>query len=267
MIPGYVPSVSRLPVPPAGLFSRSGGLGDMASVSTALRRRRRRGLILDLDDTLYPRERFVMSGLAAVAHYTQRAHGIDAGLAFGCMARVFASRHRGLELQALCERFGLDRAQVPMLVDLFRRHTPAIWLNHDAVAVLHELRAAGWHVAILTNGLPSVQFRKVAALGLAYLVDEVVYAEEHAPGGKPAAAAFRAALRALDLTADECVCAGDDVLRDVRGARAMGIRTIRVSRPHEPVTPAEDADAVIDSLRQLPGAASMLLELVTADVA
>jgi putative hydrolase of the HAD superfamily len=107
----------------------------------------------------------------------------------------------------------------------------------------------------------------VAALGLNPLVDDIVYAEEHAPGGKPAAAAFRAALRALDLTADECVCVGDDVLRDVRGARALGIRTIRVSSPDVSTTSADEADAVIDSLQQLPAVASMLLEMVTADVA
>ncbi|MNC86911.1 Phosphoglycolate phosphatase [compost metagenome] len=112
-----------------------------------------------------------------------------------------------------------------------------------------------------------MQFRKVAALGIAALVDEVVYAEEHAPGGKPHAAPFRAALRALDLEPADCACIGDDPVRDVRGARALGIATIRLARRAIAIAPADEADLVIDSLRTLPDAAALLLSKVTADVA
>jgi FMN phosphatase YigB (HAD superfamily) len=95
------------------------------------------------------------------------------------------------------------------------------------------------------------------------------YAEEHVAGGKPAAAAFKAALRSLELGAGQCVCAGDDPVRDVRGARALGIRTIRLSRPGtvRGAAPGDEADVVIDSLRQLPRAAALLLDRVTARVA
>jgi putative hydrolase of the HAD superfamily len=134
---------------------------------------------------------------------------------------------------------------------------------------LHRLRAAGWRLGILTNGLPSVQFRKVAALGLAPLVDEVVYAEEHAPGGKPAAAAFRAVLRALDLAPEHAVFVGDDPVNDVRGAKAAGFRTIRLACGRLPAAacPLDDADMVIHSVAELPAAAAALLEMVAADVA
>jgi HAD superfamily hydrolase (TIGR01509 family) len=142
-------------------------------------------------------------------------------------------------------------------------------LDRDAVDALHELRAAGWRLAALAHGVPPVQFRRIAALGLTSLVDEIVYAEEHVAGGKPAAAALKAALRSLELGAGQSVSVGDDPVRDVRAARALGMRTIRVSCPGilHGTAPVDEADVVIDSLRQLPGAARLLLDTVTADVA
>ena len=280
---GYIPPVPRLRLPArrgnpwvgapwndTALADGYGGNG-----------RGRRGVILDLDDTLYPRERFVMSGFAAVAHHVSVAHGVSSEAAYALLNRAHGSGHVGHEFQVLCNRLRLSADVVPTLVDVFRRHMPSLWLNHDVSDALHELRASGWRLAVLTNGLPSVQFRKIAALGLTSLVDEIVYAEEHVAGGKPAAAAFKAALRSLELGPRQAVCVGDDLVRDVRGARALGIPTIRVARPC--VTPApgenhptahkprggrpDEADMVIDSLRQLPVAASLVLDTVTADVA
>ena len=63
---------------------------------------------------------------------------------------------------------------------------PEIWLSHDAGDVLLALRGRGWRTALLTNGIPSAQAAKVRAFGLHDLVDHVIYADEHAPGGKPA---------------------------------------------------------------------------------
>ena len=174
----------------------------------------------------------------------------------------------GQEFQVLCDRTGLSRDVVPSLLDVFRRHMPTLWLNHGVTDALHRLRATGWRLGILTNGLPSVQFRKVAALELTSLVDEVVYAEEHVTGGKPAAAAFKAVLRSLELSADRCICVGDDLVRDVRRrARASASAPSACPVPASSATPGADADMVIDSFRQLPDAARLLLDTVTADVA
>ena len=280
---GFVPPVGRRPIawlhddqhviaerarrvaPPAPRRPRARRQAGLALATAA--RRPGRGLIIDLDDTLYPRERFVRSGLAAVAHYVSAHHGIAADTAYRLMVRASATGQAGHELQALCGRFGLSSAIIPALVQVFRVHTPSLFLGRESVETLKQLRADGWALAVLTNGLPSVQFRKVAALGITSLVDEVIYAEEHAPGGKPAAAPFTAALRSLELEAGQCVCVGDDAERDVHGARALGMATIRLARPGVSVDPAADADAVIQCVRQLPDVANFLLGKVDAHVA
>ena len=273
---GYVPPVGRLQSPPppdasaASLvrhFSRGRRMRAVAAEAPSLGRGTRRGLIVDLDDTLYPRERFVRSGLAAVAQHVSALHGVDAEEAYSVLTRALASGWAGAEMQALCDRFGWPYDDIPAFVDVFRSHTPSLFLAAEAAEALRTLRRAGWGLVVLTNGLPAVQFRKVVALDLMSLVDDVIYAEEHARGGKPSAAPFHAALRSLDLTAADCVCAGDDAVRDVHGARELGMATIRLARPGVEVSPEAEADVVIHSIRQLPDAATLLRAKVVADVA
>ena len=228
---------------------------------------RRRGLILDLDDTLYPREEYVQSGLMAVARYVEERHGIAALDAFTTMSRARRDGQRGIELQVLCAAKALPEDLIPMLVDVFRTHQPVLRLPRATAAVLARLRAEQWRLVVLTNGRPSVQHAKIGALGLEALIDDALYAEEIVHGGKPAPQAFRAAVERLGVPPGRCIAVGDDPERDVAGARAIGLKTIRVITGGHVVAPALDADAIVDSLEALPAVVNHLLELATPDAA
>jgi putative hydrolase of the HAD superfamily len=207
-----------------------------------------RGIIFDLDDTLYPRTQFMFSGFDAVATYVAaswRQERVNV-LATLLHAHVAGSARR--EFQVLCEQYGLPETLVPTLVNLFRMHAPALSLDVRVRGALQRLRTDGWRTAILTNGDPGVQRRKIAALDLEPHVDAVLYAEDHAPGGKPDAAPFRAALGKLRLTPAQCVVVGDDPVNDIAGARDLGLRTIQIIRPG--IAPV--ADAAIDSVIEVP---------------
>jgi len=227
----------------------------------------RYGLIVDLDDTLYDREQFVHSGLMAVARHVQEHRAVSAMDAFAAMTVARRNGAAGRELQALCARFGWADDEVPPLVDVFREHRPVLRLPGETVRALSQVRADGWRIVVLTNGLPCVQRGKVSALGLGAFVDAVVYADEHAPGGKPARAAFRAALATLSLPADRCVCVGDDPARDIAGAQAMGIRTVWVNAGLEAPSSGLEPDAQIASIGDLPLVLAELMEMVKSDAA
>lgn len=224
-----------------------------------------RGIIFDLDNTLYPHERFVRSGFAAVAAHAERRWGIPADRAFVAMLRASAASAKGAELQALCAQYALAAEDVvPELVQVFRNHAPHIWLAHGAASALERLRTDGWRTAVLTNGLPHVQSAKIRALGLAALVDHVVYAAEYAPGGKPDRAPFLEALRRLRLSPAQCVCVGDDPICDIGGARVVGIQTIQVAYPERAMA---GADAVVQTLAAVPQLAAALIDGVMVHVA
>jgi phosphoglycolate phosphatase-like HAD superfamily hydrolase len=127
----------------------------------------------------------------------------------------------------------------------------------EAVRALH---AAGWPLALVADG-PRVTFETLLRpSGLWDLM------QAHAISGdvgvlKPAPAMFRAGLSGLGLTeadAGRVVMVGNNLARDIRGARALGIATVHVAwstrRSHVPAGPEERPDRRIDRLQDLPDA-------------
>ena len=224
-----------------------------------------RAAIFDLDDTLYELEQFVQSGFAAVADELERRVSLPAPWLLASLRRARLRGHAGKELQALCTDHGLPAGIVPELVQVIRAHEPTLVLGPVAAAVLEQMRADGWRLGILTNGLPATQRAKVEALGLGTRVDAVLCAEEHAPGGKPSRVAFDAALATLGVQAAQTVFIGDDLIRDIAGARHAGMRTIRVANGRAPVR-TDDADAVA-GLDDVPAVAGRLVKGTPAHAA
>ena len=85
---GYNSPVPRLRLPARRANWVLTPWADNGPAEASTPRRGRRGLILDLDDTLYPRERFVMSGFAAVASFVEKIHGVSAEIAYGVLVRA-----------------------------------------------------------------------------------------------------------------------------------------------------------------------------------
>jgi HAD superfamily hydrolase (TIGR01509 family) len=224
------------------------------------------GIIFDLDDTIYPRAQYVESGFNAIASYVASSWRRERDVVLTALASGRARGREGQEFQLLCEECRLPMSLVPALVSLFRGHTPALSLDPPVRCTLERLRRDGWRLVVLTNGDPAVQRRKVAALGIEPLVHAVVYAKEHAPQGKPDPAAFSVALQRLRLAPSRCLCVGDDVQRDIEGARRAGLRSIRVDRQRTRPIVEHDADAVVDSIVKVPAIASSLLRDMTTDV-
>jgi putative hydrolase of the HAD superfamily len=214
-------------------------------------------VIFDLDDTLYPHIQHVHSGFAAVATYVDRQWGVPARDVYASLRRMRELGCHGTEFQRLCEVYRLDSAIVPDLIREYQTHRPQLWLRHGARTALTMLRDAGWRTALLTNGDPVIQATKVRALELEPLVDQVVYASEHAPGGKPAPEPFIEVLRRLQVAPHDAVMVGDDPVNDIEGARAVGIRTIFLAGAGR--VPQPDADAVVHLLNDVPRVAATLV--------
>ena len=227
-----------------------------------------RGILFDLDDTLYPRELYVQSGFEAVAAHVADSWRRSREGVIATLRRAHTSGWDGEEFQVLCNEHRLPLSVVPMLVKTFRQHRPTITLQPAVRGVLQQLRRDGWRIGILTNGDPAVQRRKIEALDLDTLVDSVTYADEHSFRGKPHPDAFLAALAQLEVERTACLYVGDDPLCDISGAHSVGLRAIRVlSPPHWTVEPPEcekrwrasDADATVDTVLDVAAIAPLVL--------
>jgi len=221
----------------------------------------RRAVLFDLDDTLYPTSRFVLSAVAAATRYLHDAYDVDTAAIRPALFAASRRIGRGLDVNLCARQLGLPDAIARDLVAVIRSHKPRISLPGMAVAALRALRS-GWKIGVVTDGIPDVQARKVDALGLEPLVDCIVYARAHGSGaGKPDREPFMEALRRLEVTPDRAVFVGDDDYCDIFGASRVGMRTVLAAAwntrpPGRPVR----ADTVVVSLRTVPQIAERLLD-------
>lgn len=221
-----------------------------------------RAVIFDMDNTLYPERRFVLSGFSAVACRLRVSRGIDARAAFTVLVDAMRGGRQQTALQVLCDRFDLPTTLVGDLVDVIRSHRPRLRLSRTTRAVLAALRPA-WRLGVLTNGIPAIQARKVEALGLRPLVDHVVFATEHGRRvGKPDRIPFETMTDRLGVRPDRCVFVGDDPRCDIDGANRAGMWSVRFDRPGwhgRVVVESGRPDSTIRCLSELPAQAATLV--------
>jgi putative hydrolase of the HAD superfamily len=217
-----------------------------------------RAVVFDLDDTLHRLRRFTLGGYLATAISIERETGRPARDTFRFLFGLYRRGQGAQAYQDLCESLGLSVEHAADFLRVHRAHQPRLRLTPDARVVLRQMRAT-WRIGILTNGIPSLQRHKVAALGVEDQADALVYADEIVAGGKPALEAFAAVCERLRVEPERSVMVGDDGGADIAGGRAAGLRTIWIRRHRSVIPPAGTADAVLDSLAAVPLVAARLL--------
>lgn len=119
-------------------------------------------------------------------------------------------------------------------------------LYPDVVPALEGLRARGVRMVVVSN----FDARLVGIcedLGIASFFDAIVVSAR-AGFAKPDPDIFHITARRAGVRAEEALHVGDSEEEDLRGARAAGMRAVRIARNRGAVSPGE-----IDDLRQLLG--------------
>lgn len=86
---------------------------------------------------------------------------------------------------------------------------------------LIRARERGWKVGICSDMAAAVQHRKIRKLGLAAYIDALVTSEETGEE-KPSALIFNRCLEKMGVEARQCLYIGDDMEKDVEGAKECG---------------------------------------------
>jgi len=201
-----------------------------------------RAIIFDLDDTLYPERDYVLSGFRAVAAWAEARLAIPAAEGYAALAHLFANGVRGNTFNEWLAIYQQPVGLVPELVTVYREHAPEL---HPFPGIPELLDALRLHCLL---GL-------LAALGLAYRFDAIVFTDEFGRDAwKPDPRAFLTIIERLGVHATEAVYVGDNHLKDFLGARRTGMGTICCQRPdgvyahHAPPTADHAADCVVDSV-------------------
>jgi putative hydrolase of the HAD superfamily len=189
-----------------------------------------RAILFDLDDTLFDQGSWLDGAWRAVARAAS-GYGIEAAGFEDALRRVAAAgSDRGNIIDRALDLIGAGgRVPVAPLVTAFRRHRAARLELYPGVARVLDSLPDGVRLGLVTDGDPTIQRGKLAALGLSRRFDAVVLTDTLGRHyRKPHPRGFILALARLGVRAGEVVMIGDRPDKDVAGAQTAGIRAIRV---------------------------------------
>lgn len=175
-----------------------------------------KGVIFDLDDTLYSEKEYVKSGYKAVSDY----------LGGGYEEKLWNFFEEGKPaIDELLNELDREKEKAEVL-KVYRSHKPSIRLYPGVAEMVEELKAKGIRVGIITDGRPEGQRNKLDALGLD--VDDVIITDEL--GGvqfrKPCDIAFRILVTRWRLNPADVVYVGDNPMKDFQAPQQLGMRSL-----------------------------------------
>jgi putative hydrolase of the HAD superfamily len=207
---------------------------------------RLKGVVFDLDDTLYLERDYVRSGFCQVASEVARVAPLPAETTFSFLWNRFTSGARGNTFDLLLEQHKslLPTFNTSKLVGIYRSHSPEIELSEPIRVLLQSLRARNCTLGIISDGAFSSQRAKVTALGLNSLVDQIVLTDIWGSScWKPHPQGFMTLTKAWQLEPREMVYIGDNPTKDFVTPKQMGWTTVRLRLPgqlHFELEPASE---------------------------
>ena len=178
-----------------------------------------KGVIFDLDDTLYSEKEYVKSGYQAVAEYLGHEEYAEQ------LWKFFEEGRPAID--ELLKKIGKTDKKEDCL-SVYRSHIPLIHLYEGISELLAVLKSRGVKLGVITDGRPEGQKAKMQSLGLYKIFDDIIITDEL--GGsqfrKPCDIAFRILQMRWRLYPEEMVYIGDNFAKDFQAPRELGMKSI-----------------------------------------
>ncbi len=136
-------------------------------------------------------------------------------------------------------RFGLAASVDELVASYDEEHPLFAWVEQPVLDGLADLRAAGWRIAVVTNGGTVQQNLKLEYTQIADVIDYACVSETVGVR-KPDRRIFELAAHQTGTTLTDGWMVGDHPSHDIAGGIAAGLRTIQIGSRQVPDTPAAD---------------------------
>lgn len=157
---------------------------------------------------------------------------------------------KGERFRRLGEKLGVDIEPQAFSSQYLEHLSYASILYNETLTLIKRLKE-NYRLSILTNGLTSVQNRRVRQSELAPYLEDVVISEE-INLSKPDPAIFKHALERLNVTdKSKVLMVGDSLSSDIQGGINAGIDTCWFNPKHHPNTTSIHPKYEINSLTKL----------------
>lgn len=204
-----------------------------------------KGVIFDLDDTLYGEKQYVRSGYRKIAEF------LNDNTAEEKLWSYFLEGKPAID-EYLAEDNKTDLKD--KCLEIYRNQMPDITLYDGVSELINELKAKGIKIGIITDGRVEGQKNKIKSLGLDELIDDIIITDEL--GGvqfrKPNDISFRIMQCRWKLPFEQIVYVGDNPSKDFKAPNQLGMRSVWFDNKDGLYSHFSDETAVkIDSLSQL----------------
>ena len=197
-----------------------------------------KGIIFDLDDTLYDYKKCHETAIATVINYIIEHN--DKHKNYEYIFEVYnkinnklkhelkntaSSHNKSIYLKHLLEELNLDYSHFQMLHELY---WTIFYTNMDCFEGVKDFiiwnKTNGIKIGILTDYETEYQIIKLENLGLLSYIDHIVTSEEVGIE-KPSVNMFFQMLRKMNLLGDELIMIGDNYEKDIIGALNIGVKS------------------------------------------
>jgi putative hydrolase of the HAD superfamily len=208
-------------------------------------------IVLDIDDTLYLEREYVKSGLRAVSEWASIELGLTAF--YDQVWSEFERGHRGnlFDRALMACNSTVSGDVLARMLAIYRSHRPSIALLDDAVRFLAAMAREN-KIAIVSDGPLESQLAKVAALDLGKWASPIILTEAYGESyRKPSSRAFQLITDHFGLDSNACCYIADNPLKDFRGPKSLGWRTVRIRRQaslHVEMEDGPDVDTCVESM-------------------
>lgn len=178
-----------------------------------------KGIIFDLDDTLYSEKQYVRSGYKAISEYLNIPSAEE---------KLWQYFEKGKPaIDAYLEEINM-LSKKDKCLNVYREHFPEITLYDGVVELITDIKSRGIKVGIITDGRPNGQRQKIKALGLDELIDDIIITDEL--GGvqfrKPNDISFRIMQCRWKLPFEQMIYIGDNLTKDFQAPKQLGMRWV-----------------------------------------
>ena len=223
-----------------------------------------KAVIFDLDDTLFDRD---AAQIRVVELIIKRFPHIFSGHSKKRVVEAFMESDRlstvdfeaGVPSDGLRQKrsriflqlLGIEEGDADAITDMYVKEYPVVNMPITGAVPLVKKVSKRLPVAVVSNGLPDAQYKKIRAIGLDGIFSSIIISEEIGIR-KPDSRIFYYAADLLKIKPLECLYVGDSFTNDVVGAKSAGMQVcwFRRELKDEGITGVKP-DFTITNLREL----------------
>lgn len=211
-----------------------------------------KGIIFDLDNTLYDAEQYYFGAFKEITKYLSKKHNISKQEIYKRLVNLWREKTSMYShlFDDLLDFFNLE-IELENIIKIFNDYDGEFKPYPDVIQTLKELKNRNHKLGIITDGKVERQKRKIKSLGIDEFFDAVIFTKEF-DNPKPSEIPFQEAINKLKVSPQKSFYVGDNPLIDFEGAKKIGMKTVRVLKGEfRDIPKNEYIDYEISELKEL----------------